>query len=414
MRFTPPLFFCQLRAWKHVVGGTLSALRSNSAVWGSLSLLALYGLARRLSLSPWASLGSMALLAFSPFHLAYSQELRPYALAIFLGISGFWTLEKLLKQQDDRRLWALVFLLLVAELYTHYWGAFVACAQGLYGLSRLEGRRRSRWVGLCFAAVLLFSFWLPVLWDQIHAVGNLAGFWAYAPSPMNLVRTFSAFCGVYFRFASLDFLLPGPWVLKIVVGGLYVLALLGGIGKAPRPVSLWLVMGLGLPFVLSYWKPGLYLWYRYTSLIYPAFVLCVVSGLVSLRPRWLGRLSLCFLLIAEMWGCIYYFRGWEKANPRAVVAYVSDHVTPDAVVIRPTYFSELFSFYTKSPPPVFDQHLQDSVEKRARFRGKNVLLIAFDVPSDPVTDAFRAEFKTVEARYFPGFAHLGVTVYTLR
>jgi uncharacterized membrane protein len=410
----PPLFFCQLRVWKRWVGGSLPTLRANSAVWGALSLVAFYGLALSFGMSPGGALSAMALLAFSPFHLAYSQELRPYALAIFLGVTGFWILEKLAKEPDHGWLWAPAFFLLVAELYTHYWGAFVACAQGVYGSRRLEGRRRWRWVGLCAAAIFLFSFWLPVLWDQIHGVGDLTGFWTYAPSPLNLARTFAAFSGVYFRFASSDFLLPGPPVFRTAVGALYALALFWGVRRAPRAASLWLVLGLGLPFALSFWKPGLYLWYRYTSLIYPAFILCVVSGLVSIRPQWLGRLSLCFFLMAELWGCGYYLRGWEKANPKAVVAYVNDHLTSHTVVIRPAYFSDLFSYYYKGSAPVLDQHLQDSEDQRARFGGKDILLIAFDVPSDPVAEAFRAEFKTTAARDFPGFAHLGITVYSLR
>jgi uncharacterized membrane protein len=417
--FHPPLFFCQLRLWKRYLGSSLVVLRANSAAWGALSLLALYGLAVALGYSSAGALWAMAFLAFSPFHLAYSQELRPYALAVFLGTAGFWLLEILLREDSAGRrgrvwTWGLNFLVIVAELYTHLWGAFVVCAQSVEGLWRFKGRTRWVWTGICAGAVLLFCFWLPIVWRQIHNVGGLSGFWMLAPSPLNLVRTFLAFSGVYFRFASSDFLYPGPPGVRGLIIGLYAVGFVLGFRRAPRAVLLWLLLGLGLPFALSYRVPALYLWYRYTVLIYPAFLLWVVAGWDSVRPAGLRRLCLGLVLAAEIWGCRYYCTGWEKANPQAVVAYVNSQTTRNTVIIRPAYFSDLFSFYYTGSAPVFDQDREDSVLKRRRFRGADILLVAFDVPSDPITDAFRSEFKNVAARHFPGFAHLGITVYSFR
>src|SRR5438477_4681314 len=64
----PPLYFIQLWLWKAAAGGSLAALRANSAFWGSLALILFYALALGLS-SPAEALIALALLAFSPFHL---------------------------------------------------------------------------------------------------------------------------------------------------------------------------------------------------------------------------------------------------------------------------------------------------------------------------------------------------------
>jgi len=61
-----------------------------------------------------------------------------------------------------------------------------------------------------------------------------------------------------------------------------------------------------------------------------------------------------------------------------------------------------------------DENLFDTPEKRAALKGKHVILIAFDVPYDPVTDALVAEFKPLSGRFFPGTAHLGIMVYQLK
>jgi len=54
------------------------------------------------------------------------------------------------------------------------------------------------------------------------------------------------------------------------------------------------------------------------------------------------------------------------------------------------------------------------LEKRVALKGKNVIFVAFDVPADPIGDAFLADYKVLSARYFPGLAHLGITVYELK
>jgi len=410
----PPLYFLQLRLWRYGVGDSLSSLRANSAFWGSLSVAALYGLASSLPMPSLASLLAMMILAFSPFHLAYSQELRPYAFAIFLAILGFWMIERLLKEPGRKFLWGLFFVLLVAELYTHYWESFVVMAQVVYGVFRFSERRRWIWLGLAAAALLTFSLWTPILWNQLHVVKQANGFWLYAPSGANLWRTYLAYTGVYFRFASSDFSLTAPWMARVLVISAYAIGLFWGCKSAPRAARLWLCFGLGTPFALSYWKPELYLWYRYTSIIYPAFVLWVVSGFSSIPSKVWRRLCVLLVLGAGLWGCWQYFSTWEKANPKAVMAYVNGRLTPQTVVVRPGYFSDLFSYYYKGSAPVLNQNEQDSTGIRARLKEKDVLLLAFDVPSDPVSQAFLTEFKVIESRHFPGFAHLGVTVYSLR
>jgi hypothetical protein len=120
------------------------------------------------------------------------------------------------------------------------------------------------------------------------------------------------------------------------------------------------------------------------------------------------------LLGSQAWGSWIYFHGWQKANPKAVMQYVHWLKAPDSVVIRPSYFADLYSFYDLGTTTPVDENLLDTPEKRAVLKGKHVILIAFDVPYDPVADALLAGLKPLSARYFPGTAHLGITVYQLK
>ena len=63
---------------------------------------------------------------------------------------------------------------------------------------------------------------------------------------------------------------------------------------------------------------------------------------------------------------------------------------------------------------VLDQDQFDSAKKRASLKDKRILLLAFDVPSDPITRAFLAEYRVISSKHFPGLARLGITVHKLR
>jgi mannosyltransferase len=409
----PPLYFLQLRVWQGVFGRSLAVRRSNSAFWGTLSLALLFFLAARY-LGVSGGLAAMALMTFSPYHLAYSQEMRPYALAMTEGILGLILLEKCLEQPEKRGRWLALGAVWTCLLYTHYWGSFVVLAQGCYGWVEAETlESRKRVLAVFLVCSTLFIFWLPTLWGQLHHIGGLS-FWMPRAAPLNLAETFVAFTGLFFHHASLAFRAPGPLAMHIILG-LFYLAILGlGISRGPRAACMWFLMGVTIPYLISYLVPGLYLAYRFPSLMYPAFLVLVASGIQALRGRYIRAGALSALLLVGMGSCLFYAANWQKANPKMVMAYVQSLKQANSVVIRPVYFSPLFNYYDPGPTVVIDQDKLDSDEKRVALKGKKIIFLAFDVPDDPVRDALLSQFKVVSSQYFPGYARLGITVYELR
>jgi mannosyltransferase len=408
----PPLFFLQLRVWQKVFGHSLKVWRTNSAFWGTLNLALLFFLASRY-LGVSGGLAAMALMTFSPYHLAYSQEMRPYVLAMTEGILGLILLEIALERPEKIRRWLGLGVVWTSLLYTHYWGSFVVLAQASYGwMEAAEETRKKLWV-VFLASSVLFCLWLPTLWSQLHYIGGLS-FWMPHAAPVNLAETFVAFTGLFFHHASLAFRAPGPTVMNVFLG-LFYLGILGlGISRGPRSAGIWLLMGVTLPYLISYFLPGLYLAYRYPSLMYPAFLILVASGIQGLPGRTIRAGALSALLLVGMGSCLIYATNWQKANPKMVMAYVQSLKQPNTVVIRPVYFSPLFNYYDPGSTVVIDQDKLDSDEKRAALKGKKIIFLAFDVPYDPVRDALLSQFKVVSSQYFPGYARLGITVYQLQ
>ena len=415
----PPLYFLQLKAWEALGMRSLVKLRANSALWASVSLVLIYMLGCFYGGQPLGLL-VLAMAALSPFHLAYSQELRPYAMGMAIGLAALLALE--------RRSWIALGMLWTAMLYTHYWGTFVVLAQAVYGCLAchpLRSQAGDPWIPrqslrgmtpilVCAGtAGLVFLPWLPILRMQLHTADQLI-FWASAFSVKNLGKVFLAYSGILFNMASWTFYLPTKvWVLALI-GIAFAGALTKGAMRGPRSAVWWLAIGLCVPWLLSLWKPTVFVWYRFTVLMLPPFLLLVAAGLLEIRPMALKLALGLILLGSEGWGAWTYFHSWQKANPKAVVQYIHWLRKPDTVVVRPLYFADLFGFYDQGTTSVLDEHVLDSGKKRAALRGKKIVLVAFDVPSDPVADAFLQEYQTLSARYFPGLAHLGITVYELK
>jgi len=410
----PPLYFLQLKAWESMCGPRLDRLRANSAFWGTVALGLFYWLATEIDPADGFPLIATALLAFSPYHLAYSQELRPYAMGVALALLIWTLLARALREK--RPTVSILAVGGVLQLYSHYWGGFIWAAQMAYAWirSREKHQKSGILVALLLVAVL-FGFWLPILRDQLHNI-NDQGFWAPTPSSANLLRTFTAYSGVYFRFASSAFMLPlDRWILGSIMI-LYLILFGLGVGRRPLIGGIWLALGLGVPFALSYWKPPVYVWYRYPILIYPAFLLICAGGIMQVPSR-VGRIILVALLVAiDGVGLRHYIAHWDKANPRAVVSYISQRAADGDVIVRPSYFRDLFAYYFEAPGrrSLVDEHILDSDAVRARLRGRRIWFVCFDVPRDEIRDALLHQFSVLSARDFPGYAHLGVTVYELR
>jgi mannosyltransferase len=194
----PPLYFLQLKIWRALQMRSLVKLRANSALWGTVCLLLVF-LVARLYGGDVVGLLALAYLVLSPLHLAYSQEMRPYAMAMTLGLGSLLALEG--------RRWLHLGCLWTALLYTHYWGAFVVLAQALYGYTSVSSLPQKKVVLIAAgSAAVLFLPWLPILYAQLGVIDHLA-FWVPPFSLMGLANVFAAYCGLFFNMASWTFYL---------------------------------------------------------------------------------------------------------------------------------------------------------------------------------------------------------------
>ena len=168
----PPLYYILLRGWIGVFGPGPIALRMFSVVVGVLAIPLIYVVARRL-FTPRVGWLAAFLLAISPMHIYYSQEVRMYGLAMLLGLGALWAGWEALEvwntkarslrsprstkstestagpaanpQPANVQALLLYILLATAALYTLYYAALIPIGLTVYALLRaVIGPREAR------------------------------------------------------------------------------------------------------------------------------------------------------------------------------------------------------------------------------------------------------------------------------
>ena len=356
----PLLYYFLLHGWMGLAGRSPLAVRFLSVGLGMLTVALLW------RLTAWCfdrrtGLAVGLLAAVNPFHVAYSQEARMYAL---LGLSAVMAAHGLLRalqgageQRDRRRLvivhWSLFIVAAALTLYAHNLGAFVLLALNLLAVSRRQWWRCLPALALAdLVALALFGPWLVgVLPGQVGFVGR--GYWLAPPGAEEVVRAV--------MLPVLTFYEPAPfWLLGLgFFTSLLLLILLILRAWRTRSRATWFLLLCWMPVLLllliSQWRPV----YLERALLPSALFYLVAVGWLLTRgglPRPL-RLGLTALLAVSMVGSLgmhYTYAGFPRPPFQEAAAYLQTHVEPTGVVVHTnklTYFP--MHYYAPALPAVF-------------------------------------------------------------
>jgi mannosyltransferase len=135
----PPLYYLLQWAWAQLVGTSDSALRSLSALSGTLTIPVMFAAGYRLA-GQRAALAAAALTACSPMLVWYSQEARVYSLYVLFSALSFWFF---LRAREDHGVslaaWAVAS---AAAIATHYFAALLVACEAVWLLTRAGDSRR--------------------------------------------------------------------------------------------------------------------------------------------------------------------------------------------------------------------------------------------------------------------------------
>jgi 4-amino-4-deoxy-L-arabinose transferase-like glycosyltransferase len=315
---------------------------------GTVALTMILG---RLWFGAWAGMAAGFFLALAPMHIRYSQEVRPYSMALFFVCASLLALE-LYAMRRERR-WAIAwFVLVFLSGFTLYFAGMVAGATSLFRI--FEGRRESlallwkRLPLIVLAWTILYAPWLLVVirlakekppqpadkldwpWWQLRVQTFATGDWRFEPVTL------------------------GSWVFWLCVA----IGVIAAIRFKPlRTALVWFVAGTALEILVLQIRPH-YSTPRYLMASWPgAFILAgaAVEWLLRSNP---GRAAVAVILLlfaghAALTLQVYY-RG-ERSDWRGIAEYVYERVKPgDTVMLANNWAQRNFGYYWSHLPPRHD------------------------------------------------------------
>ncbi len=333
----PPLYYYLLHGWITLFGEGEAVLRGLSLLFGVLTVPLIYLVGRQLFRSRLAGVLAALLVAVSPLHLWYGQELRMYTLLTFLCLlSSYFLLLRVGRTspltppaarpplsprgergsdsplppggegpgvrgvRGDLILWLAFTATNVAALYTHYFALFVLVFQAAYlvfvWLSREPRPARLLLGGLASGLLTLLAYlpWLP------HLVTRYGADVSYLPGQLKLDEILVDIAVFFVGGESVSETIGLALAAGVaVILALCLLALWQWPARPnPRPpgslisrfpafpipfLLLYLLLPPVLILIVSYNAPKFNA--RYVMVSHPALLLLLAGGLTALWQR---------------------------------------------------------------------------------------------------------------------------------
>ena len=331
------LYYWLLRGWMHL-GNSELFIKLLSVIPSVATAPVIYFLGRRLFDRRLALIASL-LLALHPAHIAYAQEARGYALAVFLiSLSSLFFLRTL--EQPSGKNWATYAVLTILAIYSHMFAALVVLAHWTAYFA--AARRTLRWSTVL---KIVFALALPLGPMMIFVVTRHSGVakWIERPAWNDVLELF--------HFLTL----PKYWMFFYLLG--WGVALWAALRARSRNQDIWpyqflfawLLLPIFVALSISLYRPVLVS--RFLLICAPAAILVAAAGL-SLLQRWARILMLAAMVLGSFNSALSYYRHPQlKEDWRGTSVYLLSQAEPeDNVIVLPGYGRFTFDYYREVNP----------------------------------------------------------------
>ena len=308
-------------------------LRLPSALFGIASLPVFYLVSKKI-VSTRAALFALLVFTFSPFHIWYSQEARPYAQLLFFGLLSTHLL--FIAIERKRIIWWVGYgLSMFAGLASQVFMGFMLMAHFLW-VMMYHRQRLTAYTAAAAGAMMPFIGLIPFYFHSYRvSIGSMGrpGF-----SLTELGYTFFTYAGGFSigpNIADLHAdrsirMLEPFWssiaIVALVFGGLL---LFGLIFLSKKNEGQWLVLcllGLCIPIAgAALYALGIRYNVRYTITGFPFFCIIVGCGLAHLfqKHRYLWMILIIGFTGITTFSLYNYYQNpyYEKENVRDAVAF---------------------------------------------------------------------------------------------
>ncbi|MFH0793125.1 MAG: glycosyltransferase family 39 protein, partial [bacterium] len=348
---SPPMYYVLLKVWLALTEGFLNP-RVFSLLWGLLGIYWIHALGRRL-FDRQVGLLAALFLAFSPFHLRYSLELRMYTMLVALMTASTILLWKIL-EKNRLRDWLLFSLVNGLCLWTKYHCVFYLLTEYLFLIAYGMHRRPPRFVwNFVVSSVLLFGIFLSpllliLLARQIVTTGTYIN-WVPTPELLDLPRCFLIVFIYYFPTFEEHWTL---WVGSLSFFALLAIARprVASTLKEQRAFLLCLslaVLPILMMYAISFTPYKFFYLVRYVIVSLVPFLLLIAAALARARRRRLRTvLTLIFLASSIVFSIIQLYKP-SGADWRKITRIIDSRVGPDDLLFaNPVWWMESYNYYS--------------------------------------------------------------------
>lgn len=300
--FKPPLLRFLIYFWSYV-GKDEFTLRLIPFVFSILSILYIYKVGKIL-FDEKIGLIAAFLLALSPFHIYYSQELTHYTLTTFLALCSIYYLFHSLEKNNIYS-WGKFVIFTSLLLYSHYPSLFLVIAENLFFLFSYTRYKRlmKRWLLSQLTIMLLYSPWLMMIPTQFVALSFYSNYVNWIPKGslayiFQTLRIFNIGYNANFIVQFFALLLFFPLLL---------IGIFFNFKKDAQRAKL-LILWLFIPMILSIMFFIITPTFTYRNFIFtlPAYYIFIASGMIKIKRH--GYLPIIFYMILAALSLFNYYR----------------------------------------------------------------------------------------------------------
>lgn len=351
--YTPPLNLFFIYPITQIFPNNDFALRMVPFTFGVISVPLFFLLGKRLFNEKIGLIASF-ILAISPFHIWYSQEVRMYALQWMLALISMLFFLRMLERPDKVNTTVYI-MSTTAGLYTHQLAVFLIALQGLYILF-LHNKNKTlliKFLGVLSVNIILYLPWI------IYSLTSFADKQAGFPKEFELdviLYTFYSFSAGFSIGPSLSELHLSRSITAIkpyssvIVPLTFIYSMLFMLGvwssRKHRPQFILMMLLLIVPIaglvILNQIMPNIAYNVRYTGMALFAYLLFITKGLdhlSNLKPRSVGNILVILSVIAIIGFSLYSYVNYQfdnryaKPNIRGAVAYIENNRIPGDLVL---------------------------------------------------------------------------------
>jgi len=316
------------------------------------------------------------LLAVSPLHIYYSQEVRNYSFVVFFALVTCYLLERLVQRAGRGATWQYG-AAAAAALLCNFSAAFLIGAQtGAFFIRKgIHWATVRQWIWIGLIVVAITSPWIyrvytnidvsalvtPVHPGELQESERLRGETTvsaasvpYALYAFSVGLTLGPSLRELHEDSSLATVLRHHGAIVLWVALLFGTLAVSGIAAAIRRRLPWpaLAIYLLIPIagtIMLNWQNAKAFNVRYILVALPAYLCLVAIGIASLSRWW--RIAVWVLVLGTSSLSLYhhYFdTRYHKEDVRGAVRYVEKRIGPDECFFAPTVRNVAKHYYTGS------------------------------------------------------------------